>query len=59
MWAACALAVVRSARYRSLLGGLGGGHGCLAVRAGDTASPERLGVTDVIAGYRLSSPVGY
>jgi O-Antigen ligase/Tetratricopeptide repeat len=58
--AVAAVAVVRSAGYRSLLWGVWAGATAASLYGLATRLlPERLGVTDVIAGYRLSSPVGY
>jgi O-Antigen ligase len=53
-------AVARSAAYRGLLWGAwtGATAACLYGLA-TRLFPERLGVTDVTAGYRLFSPIGY
>ena len=58
-----AIAVVslaRTAAYRGLLWGTWAGStlACLYALA-TRLFPERLGVTDAIAGYRLSAPIGY
>jgi hypothetical protein len=54
------VAVTRSASYRSVLWGtwVGSSLACLYGLA-TRLFPERLGVVDVVAGYRLSSPMGY
>lgn len=58
--AVAAAAVVRSAGYRGLLWGVWAGASAASLYGLATRLlPDRLGVTDVIAGYRLSSPVGY
>ena len=53
-------ALTRSATYHGLLWGAWAGStlACLYGLA-TRLFPERLGVIDVVAGYRLSSPVGY
>ena len=52
--------LARSVAYRGLLWGAWSGStlACLYGLA-TRLFPERLGVTDVVAGYRLSAPVGY
>jgi O-antigen ligase len=54
------LLLVRGASYRALLGAA---WCAIALVCGYALAtrlfPERLGITDVIAGYRLSEPVGY
>jgi hypothetical protein len=53
-------AVARSSAYRGLLWGAWAGSTIACVYALATRLfPERLGVTDPIAGYRLSDPIGY
>jgi O-Antigen ligase len=53
-------ALTRSVTYRGLLWGVWAGStlACLYGLA-TRLFPDRLGVIDVVAGYRLSSPVGY
>jgi hypothetical protein len=53
-------AVARAAAYHGLLWGAWAGStiACLYGLA-TRLFPERLGVTDVVAGYRLASPIGY
>jgi len=53
-------AVARSSAYRGLLWGAWAGStlACLYALA-TRLFPERLGVTDPVAGYRLSDPIGY
>ena len=53
-------AVARSAAYRGLLWGAWAGStlACLYALA-TRLFPDRLGVTDPVAGYRLSDPIGY
>ena len=53
-------AVTRSLAYRGLLWGTWAGStiACLYALA-TRLFPERLGVTDPVAGYRLSDPIGY
>lgn len=54
------VAVARSSAYRGLLWGIltGSALACLYALA-TRLFPERLGVTDPVAGYRLSDPIGY
>ncbi len=58
--ALAAAALVRSARYQGLLWGVWAGStaACLYGLA-TRLLPERLGVTDIVAGQRLEAPVGY
>jgi O-Antigen ligase len=53
-------AVTRSAAYRGLIWGTWAGSTLACMYALATRLfPERLGVTDPVAGYRLSDPIGY
>jgi cytochrome c-type biogenesis protein CcmH/NrfG len=53
-------AIARSAAYRGLLWGAWAGSTAACLYALATRLfPERLGVTDSIAGYRLFAPIGY
>jgi tetratricopeptide (TPR) repeat protein len=53
-------AVARSASYRGLLWGTWAGSSAACLYGLATRLfPERLGVSDVTAGYRLFSPIGY
>jgi tetratricopeptide (TPR) repeat protein len=53
-------AVARSSAYRGILWGAWAGATLACVYALATRLfPERLGVTDPVAGYRLSDPIGY
>jgi O-Antigen ligase/Tetratricopeptide repeat len=55
-----ALLIVRARAYRALLGGTWAGIAIVSSYALATRLfPERLGVFDPIAGYRLSEPLGY
>jgi tetratricopeptide (TPR) repeat protein len=55
-----AVVVVRSRSYRALLGGLWGAVSLVCAYSVLTRLfPERLGIVDPIAGYRLSEPLGY
>jgi hypothetical protein len=58
--AIAAAAVLRAASYRSLVWGVWAGSAATCLYALLTRLlPDRLGSVDVVAGYRLSDPVGY
>jgi O-Antigen ligase len=57
---AAAVLIVRARAYRALLGGTWAAIALVSAYAlGTRLFPERLGVFDPIAGYRLSEPLGY
>ncbi|HET7137270.1 MAG TPA: O-antigen ligase family protein [Gaiellaceae bacterium] len=60
MLAIAAVCVVRRATLASIVWGVWAGATLITIYALATRLfPERLGVTDTIAGYRLATPVGY